>query len=1026
MQRHSQLTTRRIDRFAEMLWGKFYAEKIPLSAKYAHSINPVSFKKISTLKFKPIKQGAEWGGNWESAWFKFSGKVPPGWKSSEVMACIDTGSEACVFDRTGNPVAGLTSSGSPWMGKLIFVRKVLFLVSKSARGNEKVELLVEAGANELFGPAKACILKEAALARFRRDLWDLYHDFWVLYDLMLGLPDDHPKRAKIMSGLNEVVNIYGTGEEKNVSACRKILKRFYSREANASADLVSAIGHSHIDTAWLWPLRETVRKVGRTFSSVLRHMEEYPDYKFGASQPQLYEFCKKHYPGLYERVKKAVRQKRWELQGGMWVEADANIISGESMVRQILHGKRFFIKEFGVEVDNLWLPDAFGYSAALPQIMKKSGINYFLTQKLSWNQFDSFPHHTMLWEGLDGTRVFTHFPPANNYNGCFLPQELIAAGKRFLEKDRTNRWIYLFGYGDGGVGPSRHQLEFAKRVKDTEELPKVKMEFAKDFFKKAEKDIKDILTWKGELYLEYHRGTYTTQARNKRANRKSELLLRDIEWLDCFNLKKYPSGELERLWKLVLLNQFHDIIPGSSITWVYKDSQKQYADVFSSGHKLLSSGSKALLDRIDTRGDGTPVVVVNSLSWDREGIVSIPLDKNMGNGAAVLDSKGNVMPSQVVNSGLVFRGKTPAMGYAVFFVKKGRREQSGNLKATKNLLENEILRVTLNDKGYIASIYDKEAGREVIPAGRQGNVLALYNETGEDAWDTHIYYEEMKPTYPVLLESKVTETGPVRINILQKWAVSKKSTLIQEIRLSSKSRAIEFSTKVDWHEDEKMLRTSFPVNVHSMNASYETQFGFIERPAHRNTSWDMAKFEVCGHKWADISEDGYGVALLNDCKYGYKILGNVIDLNLLRSPKSPDPVADMGEHIFTYALYPHTGDFKRGNVIRAGYELNVPLRSFIASAHPGKMPKIYSMFSVTSDSVIIDTVKKAEDGNSIIVRMYEAFGGRGEVRLYTALPVKRAVLTDLLERKVKNIACENGCISLYMKPFEIVTLRLNK
>jgi len=1041
MEKHPKLTEGRIIKFQARIWGEIYEEALPLKAVYTRDKAPIPVTEINKRKYNSIAPGTYWGGEWDSAWFKLSGSVPSGWKGSEVMAFLDFGGEAAVFSKDGTPLAGLTSltgnTGMAWAANMQrHIKKALYPVVKNASGREKVGLLVEAAANYLFGRQQKTIFRRASLVKFNRAKWELYHDYFFLADLARSLPEHSTRRSRLLFALNEIINMYFTGSEAEVKKCRELAKKEIQNGANTSAPLVSAIGHSHIDTAWMWPLRETRRKVGRTFSTVIKLMEEYPDYKFGASQAQLYQFCKENYPELYEKIKKAVKAKRWELQGGMWVEADCNLISGESLVRQFLHGKRFFKKEFGVEVDNLWLPDVFGYAAALPQILKKSGVNYFLTQKLSWSQFNKFPHHSFYWEGIDGTDIFTHFPPANNYNSIYEPAELIFAQKEFLEKDRAKRFIYLFGFGDGGGGPSRHMLEFAKRAKNCEELPRVEQEFAKDFFPKCEKDIKGALKWKGELYLEFHRGTYTTHARNKKGNRKAELLLRDAELLRALEIKNYPAAELDRLWKLVLLNQFHDIIPGSSIPLVYEDSLKQYSDIMKSGASLAAGGLSSLAKKIDTTGEGKPVVLFNSLSWAREEMVRLHGVKGQ-----LSDNSGNTLPCQETKDGLLAKVSIPPLGYTVCHISGKMEKAETTLKVKNNLLENSLLRVEFGKGGQISSIYDKEKGREAVKDGGFFNLFKVYDEKGEDAWDTHIYHEEQQYTAPELKKTEITEAGPLRASIRQTWQVSKTSSIIQEIRLAEGGRKLEFVTKLEWHEEERLLKVFFETSVNSSKANYDIQFGYVERPAMRNTSWDMAKFEVCAQKWADYSEASYGISLLNDCKYGHGVKDGVMSLTLLRSPLHPDPmqtvnampnaspypVTDQGSHEFTYVIYPHAGGFIEARTVQAGYELNSPVRVFVpASGKKGTLPKEHSFFSLDKDFAILDTVKKSEDGKDIILRLYEALGMGGEVSLSIAKEInfKKALLVNLMEEKEKELKVENGTIKLILRPFDIITIKL--
>jgi alpha-mannosidase len=1025
MFKHPNLTEQRIKNFLRDPWSLWYEERAPLSAIFTHDLEPIPFSSLPEREWKAIRVGERWGGNWESAWFRFSGEIPISWEGrGEVFFLIDTGSEACVFSEDGEPLCGLTSSEGrrdpTW-------RKGLF--PANGKPGERVELLVEAAANLMFGHVSDCHLREASLVLLRRDRWELWHDMQFLMDLHDSLPNDHPRRAQILYALNEALNLYGSGSPEEVRRCRDVLREQLQRPANASAHKVSAIGHAHIDVAWLWPLRETIRKACRTFSTALKLMEEYPEYKFGASQPQLYEFVKIHYPGLYERIKEAVKAGRWEVQGGMWVEADTNISGGEALVRQILFGKRFFLEEFGIEVENLWLPDVFGYTASLPQILALSGIKYFMTQKISWNQFNKFPYHTFLWEGIDGTRVFAHFPPADTYNGDCRPRELLYASRNFSEKDRTDRWLYLFGIGDGGGGPSRHHIEFARRARDCEELPKVTMEFASEFFKKASDSIKDIPIWRGELYLELHRGTLTTQARNKRMNRISEILLRDAEILSSIDPLSYPRDEINSLWKIVLMNQFHDILPGSSITWVYRDSQRQYAELIPKAEGIISRALSKLEGMVETRGEGRPLLVVNTLSWDREGVVEVRL-KDDEEDVAIIDSSGEELLTQEVVEGGVRKAmakvRVPSMGYSVFFVRSGRKRPWGSeLSVSESSLENELIRVEFDNNGYISRIYDKQERREVIAEGGRGNLFGLYEDipAAWDAWDVDIYYEEKPPVIPDLVESRVRGSGPLFASLMQERRVSN-STISQEIRIFSGSKRIEFITKVSWNESRKMLRVSFPVDIHSDIASFEIQFGHIRRPTHRNTSWEMAKFEVAAHKWVDISEPNYGVALLNDCKYGHKVYGNVIDLNLLRSPKEPDPEADIGDHFFTYALLPHSGDLYRSGVIREGYELNIPMRVFEATPHPGRLPMAGSALKLSKGNVIVEALKMAEDEDALVIRIYEAYGQRTELSIEFPFSPKRVFVADLLEREKEEIKVCDRTIYLDLRPFEIQTLKI--
>ncbi|MEM8896034.1 MAG: alpha-mannosidase 2c1, partial [Bacteroidota bacterium] len=577
MKKHQEITIQRLERFLERLKGNYYYSLQPLEATYFKSEEPISWEDAQNLQFEPIEVGTHWGSNFECAWFRFRGTIPEHYKGKQVFALIDIGGEACRFDEQGNPIQGLTNKKISWTLTETIIKKRIKLADE-AEGGEPVDIWIDAGANNILGLKNVLtyesmvdgIFNQAALTIFDHEKWQLRIDFELLLQIAIELPEYSRHRRLIIFALNEVCNNYGVGGDKEVALCRKLLKPELSKPANASALKVSAIGHAHIDIAWLWPLRETVRKTSRTFSTALRMMEFYPEYKFGASQPALYQMMKDHYPGLYDRVKQAVKNGQWECQGAMYVEADCNLVSGESLVRQVLYGKQFFNDEMDVEVNNLWLPDVFGYSAALPQILKKSDVDYFMTQKISWNQFNEFPYHTFWWEGIDGTKIYSHFLAPNNYRSDCSAMDLMNLERTNNETDRTDHALFLYGAGDGGGGPARIYIEKLKRVNDLEDMPQVEFEFAEEFFKKSEASARDLQTWRGELYLELHRGTLTTQAKTKKYNRQLERLLGKTEWLfGVYHPTAYPKELLDESWKILLLNQFHDIIPGTSISRVH-------------------------------------------------------------------------------------------------------------------------------------------------------------------------------------------------------------------------------------------------------------------------------------------------------------------------------------------------------------------------------------------------------------------------------------------------------------------------
>lgn len=1033
MQKHQQLTERRINQAGLRIFKTISRNPHPLSASYHPSKEPLTFKEAQGQHFKPISLAQEWGRNFSCAWFHLSGQVPLSMRGKPVVALVDLEGEGCVFDKGGSPWQGLTPHYDDRQGGLLGPKKEIKLYQQ-CRGGEDISIFIDAGANQLLGGNRSSHLQQAEIVEFNETAWKLYHEYRFLEMTMLALDDTSRHKQLILQSLNDVCNLLGQYSQRELKQARQRLKVELNRRAKDSALQVSAIGHAHIDVAWLWPLRETVRKCARTFSTALRMMEEYPDYKFGASQPQLYQFVKDHYPKLYRQIKKSIEANRWEVQGGMWVESDCNIPSGESFIRQILHGKRFFMKEFGIEVDHLWLPDVFGYSAALPQILKKSRIDYFTTHKLNWNQFNRFPHHTMQWRGLDGTEIFAHFLAGNSYNVACTPQNFINFESENRDSARSDHALCMFGIGDGGGGPGRSHVEWTRLAADFEDLPKVKMEFARDFFTKAEASARDLLSWDGELYFEYHRGTYTSQALCKRMNRKMELLARDTELaFSHLPLSRYPAKSLDQVWKIILLNQFHDIIPGSSIGRVYAEAHSQYEQIQQTLNSLLEQADTAWVKSVDTRDFINPWVVRNSLSWDRQTAVVVPRSRSK----RWQDGHGRQLLSQPTKGGMLVEVEIPAMGHTVLGNLPGKtlkNSKSGvtgltaaDIKVSARRMENDLLRIQFARDGTLDGIYDKQLKREVLAAGAKGNRFCLFEDhpLAFDAWDIDVFYLETKPSHPQLVSTSVEQSGPLRSTLLQVWEADR-YRIEQRISLTRNSRLIEFDTRIDWREAAHMLRVEFPVNIRATEANYEIQFGHVARPTHMNTSWDMARFEVLAHKWADISQPNYGVAIINDCKYGHHIHNNLISLNLLRSPKSPDPEADMHSHEFRYALMPHPGDHITAQVPQRAYEFNVDARVLPTTPRRGSKPLNYSLMSVDAGNVIIDTVKKSEDGRDLIVRCYEAFGMDCATKMAFGFSARQVEEVDMLEENGESLQLRDNQVELIFTPFEIKTLRVEQ
>jgi len=1009
---------------------------VDIAAYHVHG-EPVTVAEAMAADYEPFALGGSWGPPWDTTWFRLRGDVPDAWRGRQVAlgfgignaGSTGFGAEALVWCE-GRPVQGLSPNHRE------------HLLTASATGGESVELFVEAAANppSPFGanPWPLLLAEPDGAPLFTLDQADLHvrdpefdefwHDFRVLVDLLTELPGGEPQAARIGAGLERACNLLDLPHiGDSWRRAHPVLGELLAERSAPQSHAVSIVGHAHLDTAWLWPLRETIRKCARTFSTVLALMDRYPEYRFVISQAQHLAWMRDHYPDLWERLKLRIAEGRIEPTGSMWVEADCNIPSGESLVRQIVYGKRFFRQEFGIETNDVWLPDVFGYCAALPQIMRQSDIRWFLTQKLSWNQYNVLPHHSFLWEGIDGSRVFTHFPPADTYGGNMSARELRFGVENFKDHDRSTRSLYLFGWGDGGGGPTSEMLESARRLSHIDGLPRLTMEGPRAFFAAAEAEIRDPAVWVGELYLEFHRGTYTSQAATKRGNRRAEFALRDVElWSSLAVGVDYPGGELEDLWKLLLLHQFHDIIPGSGIHWVYDDTRLDHAHLLDETSRLIDDALGAHVAVVDTTAFDNPVVVFNALSHARTELIGVDAPAAV---TATIASDGALGPVQRDAEGrALFEVTVPACGYQVYGLVGADPGPTAGVVGTPRSLENQYLRIELDEQGLLSSIFDKSVQRQVLAPGRRGNQLQLHPDYPNffDAWDIDRFAFDQVVDVDQVESIDVVEQGPLRagLRITRTFGASR---LTQVIRLAAGARFVDFDTEVEWHETNRLLKVAFPVDVRSARATYEIQYGHVERPTHANTSWDVARFEVCAHKWADLSEPGYGVALLNDSKYGYDISNNVIRLSLLRAPTWPDPVADRGHHHFTYRLLPHAGDLRPAGVIDTGYDLNVPLRAMVTTCHPGTEASGRSLLSVDAENVVIEAVKRADDDpDSLIVRLYEAWGQRGPVTVRAPWDIGRATLTNLLERETADVVSTGPTVALDMTPFQIVTLKLER
>ncbi|MCL5994751.1 MAG: alpha-mannosidase [Chloroflexi bacterium] len=1014
MLKHLEITRQRLQNFTseDNLRGRVYPQRAPVTLTVYSAPDRIPYAEAVQGNYRPTQVGEQFGPIWSTHGFKVDIEIPQNWKGHEVHLLWDSSSEACVWE-DGQPLQGLTGSSSSWAANAL---RSQYTLTRKASGGEKITLYIEIACNGLFGitgdtqPSHIGLLRQAEIAAFDCEAWELLWDFVTVADMAQALPANTPRGGQALRAANDMINVCDLEDRSTWEQARKIAAKFLSARNGDGQHNLSAVGHAHIDTAWLWPLAETQRKCVRTFASAVRYMEDYADYKFACSQAQQYEWIKTMHPGLWEKIKARVKEDRFVPAGGTWVEPDCNIPSGESLVRQFLFGQRFFRKEFGITCTEFWNPDVFGYSGALPQIMRRAGIKYFLTQKLSWNQLNKPTSTPVGTEGIDGSRVLTHFPPADTYNAMVTVKEALFNVSNFKDHERANESYLLFGFGDGGGGPTIDMLERLKRMKDVDGLPRMEQRTPAEFFKRCDEDIEEPLVWVGELYFELHRGTYTTQARNKLGNRRSELLLRDVEFLSALARatkgSAYPGDEINRLWKLVLLNQFHDIIPGSSITEVYNDSAVHYEEIRKSGEQLRNEAVASLSPT--GQGSTGQILAINTLGNPRSEVVELP--------------QGMAGPQAAANGAALAVVSAPAMGYSVA-VPSGAASPVTVSEADKTItLENQYVLAAFNREGRLVSLFDKRANRQALAPNTKANHFVMFDDEPNnwEAWDVEVFHLEKRYEVGPAKSMRVIEGGPLRASIEVTYDLSANSTLKQIISLTATSPRLDFANEVEWHERHKFLKVEFPFDLRAQEATYEIQFGHLQRPTHFNTSWDIARFEVSAHRWADLSEPDFGVALLNDCKYGYATQGNVMRLSLLRSAKSPDPVADMGHHTFRYALLPHTGDFRAAGVIEEGYRFNVPLIVAATNAAPVET----SFFGVSSPSVVIDTVKQAEDSNAIIARLYEAHGKRGTVRFTSTLPVKAVSRCNLLEEDDQKLAWADGGVDVEVTPFQIVTLKM--
>ncbi|MET7378281.1 glycoside hydrolase family 38 C-terminal domain-containing protein [Streptomyces sp. NPDC005526] len=982
-----------------------YPESVPLDVAVWHAPGePVPVAEGLAADPRPIEVGARWGAPWGTSWFRVTGTVPEAWAGRTVEALLDLGfdenmpgfqCEGLVYRPDGTPVKGLNPRNQ-------WVR-----VGAPVAGGEEVRLHVEAASNpvvfghhpfrptplgdkETAGSEPQYTLARMDLAVLDETVWELVLDLEVLGELMAELPVESPRRWEILRAVDKALDAVDLQDVNSTAArARSLLTGVLGAPAAPSAHRISAVGHAHIDSAWLWPLRETVRKVARTTASMTALLEAEPDFVFAMSQAQQWAWVKEHRPEVWARVKRAVADGRFVPAGGMWVESDTNMPGSEAMARQFVHGKRFFLDEFGIENDEAWLPDTFGFAAGLPQIIRAAGSTRLLTQKISWSRTNRFPHHTFLWEGIDGSRVFTHFPPVDTYNCAMHGSEIAHAARNFRDKGVARHSLAPTGWGDGGGGTTREMVAKAARLRDLEGSARVAWETPRAFFDRAEAEYPEPPVWVGELYLELHRATLTSQAKTKQGNRRGEHLLREAElWAATAAVRTgfaYPYEELDRIWKTVLLHQFHDILPGSSIAWVHREARATYERIAAELDGIVEGAQRALA------GEGTTPLAFNAAPHPRSGVPA-------GGAATPADAGRGTAP-------------TPRAGGG-------------------HVLDNGLLRVEIDGRGLVVSAYDVGAGRETVAPGRAANLLQLHADLPNrwDAWDVDEFYRN---TVTDLTDAEAVTAGEdgASVRVVRAFGASR---VTQVLTLPAGERRLVVDTEVDWHETEKFLKLAFPLDVHAERYASETQFGHFHRPTHTNTSWEAAKFEACNHRFVHVAEPGWGVALVNDSTYGHDVTRTVrtggdrgttttVRVSLLRAPRFPDPETDQGVHRFRHALVPGADI---GDAVREGWRINLPERHLTGAG------EVAPLVTVDEDAVVVTAVKLADDGSGdVVVRFHEAHGGRARATLTPGFAVAGVTVTDLLERPLSDTPAperDGERITVRLRPFELATLRLRR
>lgn len=1030
----------RIEELREYAYrSRIAAERIEVMEDEQGLVNPqvpAEFKNWRTMEI-----GECWPGRDRYLWLHMRISVPEVWRGKTVVGLFDFGTTG-VGNNSGFE-AMLYLNGKPYQGVDKNHQEVLLPDSVIGTVCDFVFRLWSGleGRGKFIMPEHK--IKRAELVWLDEAADDLYYTGKAVLETIKLLDENSSLKYELRNLLNDAflkADWSYPGEEifyQSVKEAASYLNKKIREIPKDEAVEIDCVGHTHIDVAWLWRLKHTREKISRSFSTVLRLMERYPEYIFLQTQPQLYEYIKQDFPEIYEAIRERIEEGRWEIDGAMWVEADCNLISGESLTRQILLAKRFANEEFGQDMEYLWLPDVFGYSWAMPQVLKKSGIDTFMTTKISWNQYNRMPYDTFWWKGIDGTEVLTHFvttpdpdqdlgPWYYTYSGHVTPYTTKGSWDNYKQKDINQNLLIAYGYGDGGGGVNREMLEMTKRVEYMPGLPRVKTSTAGSYFRKLQETMKTnphpVPEWNGELYLELCRGTYTSQACNKKMNRKLEFLYREAEWYQVL-AKLYgstPASDIhDRLtqgWKIVLRNQFHDIIPGSAIHEVYEDSRAEYAQALAIAEETEKESLSAIVEPEEAW-----FTVANTSNWDRKEIVEFPAECV----GIFRDSEGTVLKTQYGREKVyVELENVPSMGMANIHFSKG--EAAGTEPSAFYITENQVVtpyyKIQWNEKGQITELKDLVNERQVLAPGERGNVFQVFEDIPLefDAWNIDIFYQEKHWEVEELQKVEITEAGSLRLVVHMEWKY-RKSFISQDMILYADNRRIDFCTEVDFHGTHQLLKVAFPVAVHANYATYDIQYGNMQRPNHWNTEWDMARFEVVGHRFADLSEHNYGVSLLNDCKYGYDVKGNVLRLSLIKTATDPDRTQDQGKHEFTYSLLPHTGDFVEGGTVQEAFALNQPMKTMRGkTALAGR-----SLLKLSNSTVELDAVKESEDGQYIVVRLHEYAGGSGTVKIIPDFACSSWAIGNLMEEPVENFRPYDK-IKVHMKPYEIVTVLISR